>query len=413
LSYRHTDKTTDTADLIAPSETGFRLERRYDVDYRDKFRGAMVGTGIGDALGRPAEGMYPQSIAMEWGYLEDYIPWDGWTSGPKGTLTDDTELALCIAQSLVETGEFDPGDLAERFRTWYPVGRGIGSATWAACDRLERGTPWFQSGSASAGNGAAMRAAPLGLAAPFDMDELRRISAWSTVITHASPTAVASTVVMAYSVAYLVHTAPGSLDLDQLLSGIDRSLERLDDPELPNRRRAGSTTLRQRIHDVFDMRDQSLEDIFAVTHNGAFVLEALPAAIAAFVVNTEDPQRVITEAVNGGFDADTVGAMAGALAGAYHGYSAFPGRLTDELEFVSGLTGLGDELAHRAGLGPSFESSGDPAHGEYAPVTIEGDRWTTRAHIEAAEQAPEIRHEIRLQPHPQGATRLATADRRW
>lgn len=413
MSYRHTDRTADTADLIAPPETGFRLEPSNDIDYRDKFRGAMVGTGIGDALGRPAEGMHPLSIRDQWGYLEDYVPWDGWTSGPKGTLTDDTELALCIAQSVVETGEFDPKDLAERFHAWYPVGRGIGSATWAACDRLERGATWFHSGSASAGNGAAMRAAPLGLAAPFDMDELRRISAWSAVITHADPTAVASTVVMAYTVAHLVHTVPGSLDLDELLTGVDRSLEGLADPELPSRRRPGSTTLRQRIHDVFEMRDQPLEDVFAVTHNGAFVLESLPAAIAAFIVNTESAEGVITEAVNGGFDADTVGAMAGALAGAYHGYSAFPDRWTGDLEFVSGLVGLGDELAYRAELGPRLELSSDPVLDEYAPVTIEGERWITQAHVEAAEHAPEIRHEIRLQPHPQGATRLATADRRW
>lgn len=241
------------------------------------------------------------------------------------------------------------------------------------------------------------------------MDELRRIAAWSAVITHADPTAVASTVVMAHVVAHLVHTAPGTFDANDLLGGIDAILEGLADPELRQRRHAGTTTLRRRVHDVFDKRGEPLEDIFAITYNGAFVVESLPAAIAAFITNTEHPEHTITEAVNGGFDADTVGAMAGAFAGAYHGYSAFPERWTSNLEFASGLVGVGDELAYRAGIGEAFESPNDPGESTYAPTILDGQRWITKAHRQAAQQAPGVSSEVRMQPHPQGAARLASS----
>jgi hypothetical protein len=161
------------------------------------------------------------------------------------------------------------------------------------------------------------------------------------------------------------------------------------------------------------MRDRPVADIYALTGNGSFVMESLPAAIAAFVVNAEDPEGAILDAVNGGYDADTVGAMAGAFAGAYHGYSTFPKRWTEGLEFESGLRGLGDELAHRAGLGPEPEFRKTNDVDVYSPTVVDGKRWITPGHVVAAKMAPEIQHEIRLQPVPSGALRLATADRRW
>ena len=178
MRYRHTNEAADQTLLIEPPPTGFRFTVNQLVDYQDKYRGAMLGTGIGDALGRAAEGLSPRNIIEAYGTVDSFIPWHGWVDGPTGTLTDDTELALCIAESIVECGRFDPQDLADRFAAWVRVGRGVGSATRAACRRLPMGAPWYEAGSASAGNGAAMRAAPIGLAEPFDVDELRRISAW-------------------------------------------------------------------------------------------------------------------------------------------------------------------------------------------------------------------------------------------
>ena len=285
----------------------------------------MIGTAIGDALGRPAEGLSPRNIQEAYGYLADFVPSRRSTGGPAGTLTDDTEMALCMALSFIECAGIDPEDLANRFRAWGRVGRGMGSATRAACRRMSDGREWYETGSESAGNGAAMRAAPIGLLHPTDLDALRETSAVTAVITHDDPTAVASTVVVAYTVAHLLHTPTGAFNADVLLDGIDAAMVGVEDPAVPERRdESSATTLLSRIHDVFEMRGRPIAETFALTHNGAFVLESLPAALGAFLASPEDPEAIITAAVNGGYDADTVGAMAGAFAGAYHGESGLP-----------------------------------------------------------------------------------------
>ena len=408
MGYRHTGSSaTDGRRLIPHHATGITLAASESIDYRDRFRGAMVGTAIGDALGRPAEGLSPRNIREVYGYLTDFVPRRGWTGGPTGTLTDDTEMALCMALSFIECSGVDPDDLANRFRAWGRVGRGMGSATRAACRRIADGQEWYETGSESAGNGAAMRAAPIGLLYPMDVDALRETAAVTAVITHNDPTAVASTIVMAYTVAHLLHTPFGTFDADALLAGIDTAMVGVEDPAMPERRDSRSVTpLLGRLHDVFDMTGTPIEEIFNLTHNGAFVLESLPAALAAFLSSPEDPAAVITTAVNSGYDADTVGAMAGAFAGAYHGTSGFPERWTSDIEFRTGLEGVADELLALAEMGPTPKWSEDPAADEYAPFMRNDKRWITRTHSDAALRQPDEAYDIRIMPHPTAAQSL-------
>jgi ADP-ribosylglycohydrolase len=353
----------------------------------------------------------PYLIRARYGYVTELIPWGGYVSGPKGTLTDDTEMTLCLAQSIIENGGADPHDVAERFMHWGLIGRGVGSATRAACKRIGEGSPWFESGSASAGNGAAMRSAPLALASPFNVGTLRDIAAQTTVITHADPTVVTSSIVMAYVTAFLLHTPTGTLDLDELLAGIDAVLDGITDPARKQRKHGRRTTLRNRIEEVFIMRDLDVEDIYEVTHNGAFVLESLPAAIGAFIVNHNDPERTITDAANGGYDADTVAAMAGSFAGAYPGFSNLPTRWTADLKFLDGLVGAADELASLAGFDIETPPVVDPGLDDYAPVVIDGKRWITRRHYEAASAFPGIADGARVMPHPEAVTSFVDKNR--
>jgi ADP-ribosylglycohydrolase len=344
--------------------------------------------------------------------VTELIRWGGYVSGPKGTLTDDTGMTLSLAQSIIENGGEDPEDIAERFMYWGIVARGMGSATRAACRRIAQGSSWSDAGSASAGNGAAMRSAPLALAAPFDIDTLRRIAARTAVITHADPTAVASSIVASYVTAFLLHTSSGQLDLDELLRGIEAVLEGIEDPPVKQRKPGHPTSLQGRIQVVFSMRNLNVEDIYDVTHNGAFVLESLPAAIGAFIVNHDDPERTITDAANGGYDADTVAAMAGSFAGAYHGLAALPMRWTTDLEFLDGLVGAADELASLAGVTvDAFSPSSTPGLDDYAPMTLDGRRWITRRHYEAASAYPGIADGIRVMPHPQAVTAFVNKNR--
>ena len=87
----------------------------------DRARGVLLGLACGDALGRPVEFASASEISARHGRLYDMVG-DGTWNQPAGTITDDTDQALCIARSLVELQTFDPADVAERFVAWYDSG---------------------------------------------------------------------------------------------------------------------------------------------------------------------------------------------------------------------------------------------------------------------------------------------------
>ena len=393
-----------------------------NVDYRDKYRGALVGVGIGDALGRPAEGRRPERIKEVHGTITGFIPWRGWRGGPRGTLTDDTELTIALAESLIERRGMDPADFGRRCVAWLPVGRGKGHATTEACMNLIDGLSWDEAGSPSAGNGAAMRAAPIGLLHPLDMNSLRRDAAISAVVTHADPTAVLSAAALAYVVADLLHTRPGELDIGGLLERMVANLEDFADPELEERKPEGGTVrLLARLQEMGARLDQSPEELFRYTYNGAFVSESLPAALWCFLRTPDDPATVVITAANGGYDADTVAAMAGAMAAAYNGLSAWPSRWVDDLEYRDGLEGCADDLLDLSPL--PHEPAIDPPVGELdvidgfkgrfvmlsnwarTPVEVDGQRFPTADHAYSYRQiaSEEIASEVRYIPTPSGA----------
>ncbi|MFW6018549.1 MAG: ADP-ribosylglycohydrolase family protein, partial [Halapricum sp.] len=163
---------------------------------KDKAAGCLLGLACGDALGRPVEFKSPATIQREYGTVETMLG-NGSHRQPPGTITDDTELALRIARSLVDRGEFDGADVAERFVEWYETGPfDIGGMTSDSLARLQRGASWDQAGrtvwesrpeGSNAGNGSVMRCAPYALAFADDPAYLGQVSEQSSAITHADP----------------------------------------------------------------------------------------------------------------------------------------------------------------------------------------------------------------------------------
>ena len=348
------------------------------VDYKSKYRGALLGTAIGDALGRPWEARGAAANGESLESLARYRSWRGWRGGPVGTVTDDTQLTICVAESLCALGRLDPEDLARRFVRWMPEARGPGVATLRAVEELARGVPWDRAGVDSAGNGAAMRVAPIALFHPVDIEPLRHDAAVSAVVTHANQMAVASAIAQAFMVAWCVHRQPHALTGEslrsELLAGLVVVLAGVAESEVRERRKDGPaiTRLRDRLVEAFDMRFASPKEAFDHFHNGAFVLESLPAALWCFLRFWDDPRQVILTAVQGGYDADTVASMAGALVGALHGEGALPTAWIEDLEYVTELRGLADSLLTLAapsrlpaagpvdeGVSPSAEDGGE------------------------------------------------------
>lgn len=330
---------------------------------RDRFRGCLLWGAVGDALGRTVEGQSPAAIRARYGEagLRDYVPWYGWRSGPIGTITDDTQLTMEVAKTLLVSSDvFDVQDFVRRLQRWLPHGRGIGRSTRGAVEALIEGTPWWESAdpAGSGGNGAAMRAAPVGLAralrdSPF---ALRRDAVLSALPTHNHPVGVAGAVSLAAGVAWCVREClrgGRAFDPQGFLGFVSGSIEGIEPcPTMERRPHGHAVLLTQRIRELRELLHLPPEEAFAHTFNGAFALESVPAAIYCFLRSPDDPVQVILTAVNGGYDADTVASMAGNLVGTWCGAQVLrkmAPRWWDELEYREELVSLADGLAELAG----------------------------------------------------------------
>lgn len=292
---------------------------------RDRYRGVMLGMAAGDALGATVEFQSPAHIAANYG-VHRVIVGGGWLGLAPGEVTDDTQMALCIARSLVEQGSFDPDDIAARFVEWFQSDpKDIGNTTRYALELLAVGMPWEEAGRLThealrprdASNGSIMRCAPVALATCKDPQLNARCSTDSSRITHANPLCVDACVALNAAIAALL-TDPGADPIESAAAAA--SLDEV---------RAASEAA----------RDATTETLGA----GGYVLDTLSAALWA-VAHHDTPDDAIVAAVNLGNDADTTGAVAGALSGARWGADALPPGWLDVLVDRDELTRVADAL---------------------------------------------------------------------
>lgn len=330
---------------VTPEQPARASHLMAQIPERGRFIGALLGGAMGDALGRPCEGMHPQRIHERYGRLTGYHKWSGWTDGPIGTITDDTLMTMCVAECLTANGFLDPEDLARRFVAWLPIGRGKGKSTTAAVTRLREGVPWYLSGEDSAGNGAAMRSAPVGLVYWNNAFQRRTAATLTALPTHRQPMAVAGAVAMAAATAWLLTRRPGVWSSDEFIAAVQAAIVGLEPGPLPERRNPSSfTTLYDRLGEIPTLLVREPDDAFAQLYNGAYVLESVPAALYCFLRSPDDVEKTLLLAVHAGHDADTVAAMAGTLGGALGGVEVLPPRLLPELEYRDELIALANRL---------------------------------------------------------------------
>jgi ADP-ribosylglycohydrolase len=289
------------------------------------------------------------NLGSEW--VEDYRQWHGWKSGPKGTITDDTQFSIWLLQSLIANGGVEPHDLVHRF-TAEKI-RGIGKATRDFVRNVKvLGKPWFESGVVSAGNGVAMRSAPIGLFYREHSKALKLGSILQAVVTHNDSMAVAGGILTAYAIALLLAMQPSDLvplvarqDFCRRLAKVIRGLEATGAYRTRNTEEPG--TLEQRFrHDLPRWLEQNLDPIEINNHywSGAYVLESLPQAFYCFLRSPEDFRETLLQAVNSSRDADTVAAIACNLSGTLNGARAIPQPYLDDLEFRQDLEHLAQSL---------------------------------------------------------------------
>ena len=303
-------------------------------DLLDRFSGALVGLGVGEALGFPAEGRSPADIEMIYGGpLTGYVARIGRRhTWPPAQVAKDTQLALLLGASLIEHGgALDMDDVAERLVRWLPSALKPGKSTVQAIQALGEGRHWAVSGIDSNGAGATTRVVPLALLRHRDYGRLRQEAILQSVVTHVGTKALAGAALFATAIAALANTPRGTLDRPALLQLLERAIRGID------------PVASARLHDVTLALDAGSPpaEVLARIKTGGFVLECLPSALYCFLRQPDDPQRALLLAVNAGFDACATGAMTGALAGAYLGRRGLPPPLVNELPVLGAL----DELA--------------------------------------------------------------------
>ncbi len=298
----------------------------------ERYRGSLLGLAAGDALGTTLEFRQPGSFAP----VEDIVGGGPFGLNP-GEWTDDTSMALCLAESLIECRGFDPTDQLRRYVRWYRQGhlssRGrcfdIGGTTSSALRQFEQ-TGEAYCGSAdtySAGNGSIMRLAPVPLFFAGDPREAVARAADSSRTTHGAVEAVNA---CRYLAALIVGALQGA-SKEELLSDHYAPAAGLWDEE----------PLAPRIAEIAagSFRRREPPEI----RGGGYVVHSLEAALWAFDRSSSFREGALL-AVNLGDDADTTGAVFGQLAGAYHGEPGIPREWRDRLAMRELIASMAERL---------------------------------------------------------------------
>lgn len=292
---------------------------RAELDRADRLAGALLGTAVGDALGLVAEGMSGAAITKRFGRLETFRLWPG-----LGIVSDDTEQAALVAQALVRAPD-DATAAAKAFRRslvgWFwRLPWGIGLATLRACLRATCGLA--ESGVASAGNGASMRAPIVGVFFADDVDRRRAFGTAFARITHTDPRGVQAALFAAEVAARLANASCPLRLLDRASLVRDAARAVVTEPSLGEAIEAGI---------VLGTTDASTAAASAALGNTGFVVHTLPLASFCFVRFGDDAFAPIVAAVAAGGDTDTTAAIVGAWSGAHFGWRALPAELVQRL----------------------------------------------------------------------------------
>lgn len=299
----------------------------------DRARGALLGLATGDALGARVEFKRPGSFEP----VTDMLGGGVFELAP-GEWTDDTSMALCLAESLVTSARFDPRDQLAHYRRWFREGHlsvkgycfDIGTVTRHALSVFENTGEAYcgPTGYETAGNGCIMRLAPVPIAFAHDPATAIRLSGESSRTTHGTAACIDACRLMG---AIIVGALQG-LPKDEILSPWFTPVADLWQ-ERP---------LREEIAIVAagSYRDRQPPDI----RGTGYVVDCLEAALWAFA-NHDDFDSGALAAVNLGDDADTTGAVYGQIAGAYYGASGIRGEWLDRLAMRDVIEDLAARLA--------------------------------------------------------------------
>lgn len=272
----------------------------------DRISGCLLGGALGDAIGA---------------HFEDPSAGGGSAIPTRLLVTDDTQLTLATCEAIVESHAIEPEAIARRFVGWFRDRRisGIGASTLKALTELEAGGHWAvvgATGERAAGNGAAMRIAPLAFFLDPKIDLHRQKLRDICRITHRNEEAYVGGLAILLAIRHAA--LDGALDADFLACLIDF---------LPD------SNVRDRL---VICRDSSLAveqyaERFAAS---GYVADSVPLAILAAIRGANFMHSVQQLASLGG-DADTIASMFGQIFGAAYGVDSLPAKLLEAIDLAA------------------------------------------------------------------------------
>ncbi|HEU5160378.1 MAG TPA: ADP-ribosylglycohydrolase family protein [Streptosporangiaceae bacterium] len=325
--------------------------------------GALLGLAIGDAMGFPTEFNDIAQIAAKCG------PWRTMPlplSSGRAYVTDDTQMTLALGEGLIEalaagplTADRMEPPVRERFIQWWDSpenNRAPGMTCLRACEALSRGGAWQAASEVgSKGCGANMRVAPVGLIPGLDGRQRSGAAQLQSALTHGHPTALAASDLTAHTI-WLLTQGTGPAELLPLLREYahqTRSIYRADwlgdlaehahDPDRASFTARGwdeCLAVLDRLEAALAAADPEIDPCLAAGE-GWIAEEAFATGLYCFLLLPEDPQAVVRRAAYSSGDSDSIAALAGAFAGAYHGADAWPEGWVRDIEYRDRLLALG------------------------------------------------------------------------
>ena len=300
---------------------------------KDKVRGAFLGLAIGDALGTTLEFKPPGTFTP----ISDMVG-----GGPfdlkVGEWTDDTSMALCMADSLLECREMNLADHLHRYTRWWTEGYNsvtghcfdIGNTVRTALHNYACNKTIYAGSDRpmSAGNGSIMRLAPVALYyRKWPIEEALLQCAESSRTTHQAPECLIACRLLGYLMIRAInHTG----SIEELLHISEQDWSIIDPTDAGPKLRAIAQG---------SYRDKEPPQI----RGTGYVVDSLEAALWAFA-HSHSFEHGALKAVNLGDDADTTGAVYGQLAGAYYGYQSIPKHWRNKVAWRKQLLKIADQL---------------------------------------------------------------------
>jgi ADP-ribosylglycohydrolase len=331
------------------------------MDNKERYRGAMLGLAVGDAIGCPVEGLKAGHIQQLYGRIEGYVdPAVKWKKSPhrwriSGLYSDDTQQALALADSLVKCRGFSAEHFAKILvdmtrAIWtggrFGAHRGTGGNFRASVQALMEGADPAESGQPSAGIGAMMRVAPCGLYFAGEEDAILRSAIEQSLVTHRDPRSLVMAALVAHAISRSVTGAwDGSKQEDRVNDILEAAeeAERLVEKDYLHRipvvcmDRLGlarsAVSLLPRLLELLEQK-MVLKQIVVeanrqfpehkITEPGQGFVMAAGLTSLYFALTATNYEEAVLEVVRLGKDTDTMAAIVGSVTGARFGESSIP-----------------------------------------------------------------------------------------